>query len=261
MAEQTMHFAALRLHHLNQLAECKWIDWDDQKPRENFVPDLYMRPDATLEQKASIMALTASSTSSSQLTQELDPYDPIGEFILRLFGRSSTSWVFIPTWRYPRPYLPVTPLVVVVRGETDSDEDVKSAEAETLGALHWTLTTCVVHHYRQQGWDLDRQLSDADAAVQLDDALCAYSVYYNEWRFIICAHHPKLERDAQGRHVWRFRRCPMFDYAVSMPLDANPAQEFRIISTMLAVEQQMYALGQLLRPEGSGADTNISPCS
>ncbi|KAH9933890.1 uncharacterized protein B0H18DRAFT_1207994, partial [Fomitopsis serialis] len=98
MAEQTMHFAALHLHHLNQLAKCKWIDWDDQKPRENFVPDLYMRPNATVEQKASIMALTTSSSSSSQLAGELDPYDPIGEFILQLPGRSSTSWRFIPTW-------------------------------------------------------------------------------------------------------------------------------------------------------------------
>lgn len=97
MAEQTMHFAVLHLHHLNQFAECQWIDWDDQKPRENFVPDLYMRPDATLEQKASIMALTTPSTCSSQLAGELDPYDPIGEFILRLLGRSSTSWLFLPT--------------------------------------------------------------------------------------------------------------------------------------------------------------------
>ena len=148
--------------------------------------------------------------------------------------------------RYPRETLPVAPLVVITHGQSESEEDVERARSRTKGALHWTLTLCVVHHYRQQGWDLDRSLSEADAAVQLDEALCTYSIYYTNSKLIIDAHHPMLRRDAQGRYMWRFRGCHVANYALSTPMDQY--DRFCILNIILAVEQQVHLLERSLHP-------------
>ncbi|KAH9942710.1 hypothetical protein B0H21DRAFT_696152 [Amylocystis lapponica] len=211
-----------------------------------ITPGLFVRADVEESQRASVPKLFSGSAVSMQLVHEMKPERLIGLFVTNILGKNSDCWVSVPlrsAWEDTASTRPA--LVAIIAGDNATDKhDRYVARAQMAQILHKTLIMLVKHHYHSQGWAYDRKLSDADADVMMDARLFAYGIFHSNTECTVCSNFPRLEKRADGEWQWIFDNREWMSQKFEIPLQHY--QRIRLLNAMLAVEQHMYELNQVL---------------
>ncbi|KAH9942719.1 hypothetical protein B0H21DRAFT_696172 [Amylocystis lapponica] len=211
-----------------------------------MTPGLFVRADVEESQHASVSELFSGNAVSAQLAHEMKPERLIGLFVTNILGKNSDCWVSVPlrsVWEDTASTRPA--LVAIVAGNSATDKhDRYVARAQMAQILHKTLIMLVKHHYRSQGWAYDRKLSDADAEVMMDARLFAYGIFHSNTAFTVCSNFPRPEKQANGEWQWIFDNTEWMTRKIEIPLQHY--QRTALFNAMLAVEQHMYELNQVL---------------
>ncbi|KAH9933925.1 uncharacterized protein B0H18DRAFT_606264 [Fomitopsis serialis] len=200
---------------------CAWLEvFDGSHEYHAHVPRLYVRSDVTDEQKASLLPLFYPCSLSQQLARELASERLIGETIEQMLRPQSKFWTFISSTGVPAVRSDCIPLAVVLHGDPDmKGDDVMAARKLMTRALHGTLTLLTMRHYKNQGWDFDRRLTQADARVQLDEQYFVFSVLYSRQLFEIDINFPVLAWDKKmERSKWTFVNAPVMNKECTHPM-------------------------------------------
>ncbi|KAH9933887.1 uncharacterized protein B0H18DRAFT_1207992 [Fomitopsis serialis] len=208
----------------------RWLTAQDPDTLPLYVPRLYVRGDTTPDQKTSVLVLFDPYSNSTQFFRELPAECLIGHFIARILGGPSPLWMSISLGR--RMDVPENsfPLFVSIKDSTC--------------ILHRTMDTFVEHHYKAQGWRMDRQLTDFDSEITLDENLFVLSVFYNNCTFRSFVNFPILAKDTAGRFRWTSHNVELQAFDFEQPLELR--ERAVILSAMLTIEQHMHNLKGIL---------------
>ncbi|KAH9933920.1 uncharacterized protein B0H18DRAFT_1115273 [Fomitopsis serialis] len=224
-----------------------WLTTQDRDTLSPYVPRLYVRDDSTLGQKTSALILYHPCTESTQFWRELPPEGLIGHFITRILGGSSSFWTSVSLGRQVDVPNDSLPFFVAVQGKYCDRRDaaamalaVRTARLDMTCVLHRTLDAFVEHHYKAQDWRTDRELTDADARIALDENLFVLSVFYSNCTFRSFVNYPKPVKNSEGSYRWKSHNVELEAFDFEQPLQLR--ERAVIFSTMLTIEQHIYNL-------------------
>ncbi|EMD34875.1 hypothetical protein CERSUDRAFT_117072 [Gelatoporia subvermispora B] len=235
----------LCLNFMNTVWQEGLIEWcEPGQSIDDITPQLFIRKDATLAQKASILALFDSCILSDQLSMEIDQWQVIEPFLSQLLGEDSGLYQVIPAeGEISAP--DTLPLVFAMCGYLSCKDKPQLACARVAYAAQRTLLTILLHHYWSQGWQLDKELSEDDAKTPLNERFFVYSIVYNCDDWSIFANYPICRR-VSGRFRWGFFMRRVQSTGISSPIDIS--SRVLLIKAMLAIEQHTHILHSILRP-------------
>ncbi|KAH9933926.1 uncharacterized protein B0H18DRAFT_1208019 [Fomitopsis serialis] len=236
---------------LNQhTSEKSWLGAESPEEYSEHIPRLFVRDDATAEDQISgLLSLVYSGAPSQQLARELASERLVGEMIRKIFGPHCPYWTSVPqlvdsdmTARHG-----CLPLVFFLLGDPDMSGDaVMTARQRMAGALHRTLTFLVLEHHKGQGWRLDRELTESDYSVQLNESFFVFSVLYSRQFFRVDVNFPVIHKSASTqRYEWRFINAAVMERKCKAPLDAD--SRLAVLQALLFIEQHICLLKEELR--------------
>ncbi|OCH87370.1 hypothetical protein OBBRIDRAFT_837458 [Obba rivulosa] len=248
LSSSSFHIKRIKfcLNFLNTSLRDTLIEWcEPGQAVDDATPQLFIRSDAPLEQKASILALFASCVPSEQLSWEIDQSRVIEPFLSQLLREKSGLCQIIPNEgviSVPR----VVPLVAVTRGALKVAMDQPQlACARVAYALQRTLIILLLHHYQCQGWQLNCELSESDVEIPMNKHLFVYSIVYNTECWTVLANYPDIRQDDSGKFRWFFRMRKVETIRITKPLSIS--SRLWMVKGMLAVEQHTHLLCSLLQ--------------
>ncbi|EMD34872.1 hypothetical protein CERSUDRAFT_125395 [Gelatoporia subvermispora B] len=223
----------------------RWIEWYSGGDVDPHIPQLYIRDDATSEQRASLLSIFASKIPSLQLANELRHENILEPFLRDLLRADAGLCQFL------RPYavsevesVGLFPLVAIVDGREHSDA-MKESRLFTIMAfsLQRAMVALIIQHYQAQGWKLDRELTADDASIMLSGVLYTYSIIFDEDHLVIFANYPDVV-DVDDGYAWIFRQEYVATIGLKRPL--SDICRFQVAHAMLAIEHHIHRLQLLL---------------
>ncbi|KAH9835151.1 uncharacterized protein C8Q71DRAFT_764375 [Rhodofomes roseus] len=173
-----------------------------------YVPRLLIRVNTTEDQIGSLLSLTYLFTPSQQLARELASERLIGDAVRRMFSPHGPYWSAIsrPVKGATVSHCGCLPLVVFHHGDSDgSYASVMAARKCITRALRRTMTFLLVKHYKNQGWSLDRDLTEQECSVQVNQKFFVLSVLYTSNSFKVDINFPAIEWiHSTSRYRWSF---------------------------------------------------------
>jgi len=232
------------LLYVDQICGGTVLDWRDSESEDDpdsFVPQLYVRPDATECQQFSLVRLFSFNIASTQLMAEIGMRRFLDSFFSAAMGEHSPSWRFLD--QADKGYSDTPFCVFFYEGLTALATRQKDLREPAVHALQSTMLLFLAYHYQSHGWHPNRILAAHDMNITLDDRLFAFSICYTDDAVSVFANFPILTRHESGQYMWRFRSQYLQSYRFSSPL--NDPERTRIFSAILAVEQHVSVLRRL----------------
>ncbi|KAH9835156.1 uncharacterized protein C8Q71DRAFT_908353 [Rhodofomes roseus] len=220
------------------------------------VPRVYVRDDATAEQRASILTLFHPCAPSLQLVQELASEHLIGDTILKLLAPYSGYFAFVPPVIGAHSAIDENchlPLAVILPGDPSiKTKDIPGVRRRMAETLSRTLTTLVLHHYRNNDWMYDRKLTEEDAAIHLDKHFFVFSIFYKRDYFSIDINYPVVEPviPKSKDYIWRFCSVEGMHRTLEDRVPLGPEDKHPIFQALLFVEQHIHLLRRKLTSSG-----------
>ncbi|TFY67451.1 hypothetical protein EVJ58_g1605 [Rhodofomes roseus] len=220
------------------------------------VPRVYVRDDATAEQRASILTLFHPCAPSLQLVQELASEHLIGDTILKLLAPYSGYFAFVPPVIGAHSAIDENchlPLAVILPGDPSiKTQDIPGVRRRMAETLSRTLTTLVLHHYRDNDWMYDRKLTKEDAAIHLDKHFFVFSIFYKRDYFSIDINYPVVEPviPKSEDYIWRFCSVEGMHRTLEDRVPLGPEDKHPIFQALLFVEQHIHLLRRKLTSSG-----------
>ncbi|KAH9933930.1 uncharacterized protein B0H18DRAFT_1208022 [Fomitopsis serialis] len=241
----TLTRVQLAMEFLNYHTEKEsWLGPDTPEDYPDYVPRLFVRDDWTEEQICGILSLVHCCARSQQLARELASERLIGDAILSIFGPHYPYWTAIPRLvkRNMVARHGCLPLAGFLLGDTDMPAGaVMTARRHMTEVLHPTMTLLAGQHCKRQGWRLDRRLTKADAAVQLDKKFFVFSVLYSRRLFWVDINFPAIKYSQSTKQFnWMFISAPVMRTECELPMSIPT--RLAIFQALLFIEQHVYVL-------------------
>ncbi|EMD34848.1 hypothetical protein CERSUDRAFT_117054 [Gelatoporia subvermispora B] len=247
MVPVTRRLVRLCLQWVNFLMSYTLVDWKDEIGADDYtyIPQLFMREDATDEHMSSIMQVMTASAQSVQMRKELGMNGSyFGHCIRSVLGRSSSAWKTVSDLDDVHKGN-LAPFTVIVPISDEGTMDNLERRSLFSRAFNLTAIQLISRHYKSQGWALDRTLSAEDAHVPLDERLFLFGVCYNSVELCVYINYPVLlSLDGGFRwSMWNERFSIIRYYRDKSPAVYGGLQLFLALAT---IEQHMRVLENLL---------------